>query len=417
MAGLFRKSRWRVPPPHGALIDWSHPLASGLLVFVDGGLDRISNNALMFYTSAGMNDDGTFYTGGGSYDCAYITMPPSVLDKITTEINFVSFSRILSYSPSYATFCSIPYSTSNWNWPYGCSLCRNAASTGLQIGSATASSSYQSFTLSSGALEINTEINLYSGGFSPSTARFYSRLGGLYDKIISAQPLSFGAGATLCFGNHNINWLGEPLNAIFGPQLLYNRLLSYDELKELENNPYQIFKKNRLFFAITSLTSYALNSRWDVRTTDATASQWNVLAKSTKESSWNIYTARQQGAYWNNLVQKTKATGWDIKVQNSTGSAWNITLKTEHQANWNIGTRSSHTSRWNIHLLNTRGSVWNIRIKKEKQSLWNVGIVRVSTPIAVRMVVVAEDNRTIRIATESRIVRIVAESRTVVIDN
>ncbi len=247
----FVAAPWPCRPPLGTPIDFGHPLARGLVAWIDADGDRVSGQPLSVMGAAERLADGTVYSPGGSADGAYVPFPPG-LAEIGTDFTVVVFARLALLS-AYSALVGVPYG-SGWGAPYDALSFQRNASTGQPAFNVGYNSSTRIFVNgTSSIIATGTDMSVLAMAKTASGVLFYkdgagaSGYGFVDGSTLAVSP-DFPGRQPLCIANRSATSPGEATGGVFGPVLIYSRALSEAELQLIEANPWRMFSLRRLFF-------------------------------------------------------------------------------------------------------------------------------------------------------------------------
>jgi len=243
---------WRQHPPLGTPIDWSHPLAQGLVAFIDARGDHISGNPFVAGSSA------DYPLADGRFACSYyatVGLLPQ-LARIGTAFTLVSFCAATG-AQSWGKFFSIPFrDDSSWYSPC-VGICFGQYSTTGDLSFDLGDSAASMTGAHCPSCQISTDGTPACYALSKTAdGIFFYKNGSVFDDYsfhygssLDVAPY-FGNGAALALGCRSVKTTGEGIAGIYGPQLIYARALSLEGLQSLDANPYQMFQPTRRFWAL-----------------------------------------------------------------------------------------------------------------------------------------------------------------------
>jgi len=250
---LPRAFPWRQHPPLGTPINWSHPLAQGLVACIDAQGDHVSGNPFV----AGSSLD--YPLGDGRFACSYyatVGLLPQ-LARIGTAFTLVSFCAPIG-AESWGKFFSIPYrNDSSWYSPCVGVCFGEYSSTGnLSFDLGDSAASMTGVHCPSCQISTDGTPGCYAISKTSNGILFYKN-GSVFDDYsfhygssLDVAPY-FGNGAALALGCRAVKTIGEGIDGIYGPQLIYARALSVEELQSLDDNPYQLYQPVRRFWPVS----------------------------------------------------------------------------------------------------------------------------------------------------------------------
>ncbi|MFU2208515.1 hypothetical protein [Solidesulfovibrio sp. C21] len=260
---IFLRKQWRQKPPESWQIDWGHPLADGLASFITADGDHVSGYPLVLMGAAKRQGDGTIYSPGSSTDGAYVDFNPLILN-IKTDFSIIVFHKI-NVLPSWSHLFSIPINTTYAGTQVAIDVCQYYDQGKLLLGYKTQSTegkvvspgNYISTTRYSSciaACKSNSSVLWYrDGNFSNAYSFFYSSSLDIAPDFSNHQPITIS--------NHSSTSPGEATGGVFGPTIVYSKMLSADALNQLNENPWQIFAPRRLYCALSVTSSPSAGAR------------------------------------------------------------------------------------------------------------------------------------------------------------
>jgi len=231
-------------PPLGSFINWSHPLANGLVgcwIFNEGTGDTVNdltlnrNNGTIY--GAVWQDNGLYLDGNDVIEIPY----SSSLD-ITGAITVFTLTNISSLSPVHQyivdrwTYTSGNYRAWALNLDYA-TLTWRASVNGYDSGAIVVAydfTGYDNQPVSiGGTYDGSSELKLYINGLNVANNT------GLSSIVSTTQPVYIGAGDT---------GLAYPLTGTIYYTYIYNRALSADEIRWLHADPYAFITSPMRFY-------------------------------------------------------------------------------------------------------------------------------------------------------------------------
>lgn len=241
---------WQCRPPLGTPIDWSNPLARGLLAFIDASGNRVSGAPLSLMGAAVARQDGTIYSPGGRGDGAFAACPG--LTAISTDFTLVSFCAISSLSnDSY--LLGVPYRAGSWSEPYNAVVMARYGSTSNFIAAWSSGTRTVVYPPSQPIFAADGVMSCRAFGKDPSGVIWYKdrqswdAFSYLLGSSLTGSP-NFAAQQPVMIGNNSDTVPGGATGGVYGPQLLYSRRLSANELRSLQDNPWQVFTPRRIWY-------------------------------------------------------------------------------------------------------------------------------------------------------------------------
>jgi len=239
---------WRQHPPLGTPIDWSHPLAQGLVAYITSDGDHVSGTPL--YLSSGDSR-----TVGGRISisrCAYTNFLPE-LRSIRQASTAISFCAVIS-TESYGAFFGIPFrNDDSWSYPYSAYGFGTYDTSGkLRLLISSGSDFLGTANSVTSLVTPDQTFSCYAVSKNASSLSFYKD-GKIYESdsnTTSGIAPSFENAAQVALGSHAVKNIGEGIDGIFGPQIIYSRDLTLAELRTINANPYQIFQPVRRFWPV-----------------------------------------------------------------------------------------------------------------------------------------------------------------------
>lgn len=292
---ILLQSSWTSRPPLGTPIDWGHPLAQGLVAWIDADGDRVSGAPLSLMGAAVRNADGTITSPGGSSDGAYVPFPPNLID-IVSAFSIISFCQISSLV-SYSYILNVPYSSA-WSSPYAAiALYRNASNADAACACNSENDIYQ-FRSNDSMLAADNVYSCRAVSKSPSDAIFYKDFAQIgYEYLYGSGSISqapyFGNRQAVSIGTYSSTVPREPVGGVFGPQIIYSRALSFDELALLNANPWAMFARRRMWFLPTTV-AYAGVATCGL----SAAATAEAAVAASPEAAVLAMTGKRPGTYW-----------------------------------------------------------------------------------------------------------------------
>lgn len=289
---------WYCRPPLGTPIDRNNPLARGLLAFVDADGDRVSGAPLSLMGGAVRRADGTLYSPGADTDGAYVDCPS--LATITTDFTLVSFCAIASLAQD-AFLLGVPYRAGSEELPYtSMALARYGTASVLL---AAWSDADQNRTIvaktSQPMLVADNVISCRAFGKSLSGVVWYkdgqswTDFRYLAGNVLTRSPY-LSNGQPLTIGNYSSSYPSQAVGGVFGPQLVYARTLSQEEIRLIHANPWRIFAPRRVwYYPVVTATPGAALCAVSARSPDA-----SPLAVAEATLAGIAVAARNARTYW-----------------------------------------------------------------------------------------------------------------------
>jgi len=327
---LVLPARWRKQPQGIAQIDWTHPLARGLVYFAVGN----ETNAPDLVTGALASPIGTSRIVAGAAGLGYNSSTTdgtrgwshplgAPVKAITTDFTVAMLVDVASL-PLTAKLLSIPYQLNTYTTPFtALALGRSASGSRLAISVTDSATTTKTFAPPDSSFTL-TGLQTLVGTRSGAAASFY-RNGvdcTVNTNTLTTAPMVFGAGDTVSLLNHSAKSPGENCSATVHWAGLWNRALSADEQRELHYAPYQFVRpaSTRAFSFATLVSlppvrSGAAASSCPRPAASATAARTGVPDRSAAKPAGTLALAR--------TGPMAGATGY-WAFQESSGAAVNL---------------------------------------------------------------------------------------------
>lgn len=251
MTSLILPHRRLLQPNGPVEIDWSHPLAQGLVFFVipnDKATRELVGGAsptILSATALGVGRDGVgLSTANTTTEGWGINYRQDVFRTIGTEVTIATQVDIRALGANGKLVCAPLYSNT-WTQPYqAISLSRNgtSAQVGIYIGTA-AGAVAQNATFPVGTLSVGNDRR-YIVSRSADTA-WMTFNGTRYtpsSRTLTANPIAWNTGGHVALMTRSQGIVGEGTTGTQFYTAFWNRALSYEEQLDFQNAPYQILK-------------------------------------------------------------------------------------------------------------------------------------------------------------------------------
>ena len=381
----------RQKPPLGSRIDWSHPLAEGLVgcwLFNEQSGPIIN---LYKQTIASKVGNPTWKDGNISFDGA----------SCFTQKDYKEIGKSLKAGCTIIVDIkpAIYLSTSENTYR---SLEKGDCYFFLQGNGTTLGSGGQIFLVKS-----NNNVYSVSTGL-PLEANVNYTLAGIFtgDQLYQWQNLQKFSGASVSYidddglplyigaDDSGLFWEGE-----VGRLLIFKRPISDIEYEQFYYEPYCFiewpsrricfdlgaggFQLNTAWKIINSsskqtswkiLTIKDLDTAWKIINGVEQNTSWKILYRNPIDTSWIIITSINQDVSWKIFDTKYNNTSWKILSQKTQDTAWSILtsgIVTKDTA-WKILTSESQATAWRIQTTKNQDTAWKIANRKEQDVSWDI---------------------------------------------
>jgi hypothetical protein len=234
--------------PNGRLrIDWSHPLANGLIGCwvpgVAGGIDLTGNHPTATTVGSGGKTDVTVEGPGYNFNATTtalkttMTSAAPAVQALITAGKFSLYWRgyLAAAGGGFATLFGMQESSSGQLFLVGAftgsGFNNSAGDVGIQMNRAGSSNAAGATSLTMGAGNLYSICMTYDNG--ANALNMY--LNGTGD---SNNPRTVAGGLPTCAGTPTLYVGGDNCGSIMNMGLMYSRALSADEMKVLDKDPY-----------------------------------------------------------------------------------------------------------------------------------------------------------------------------------
>ncbi len=235
--GAFSRTKPLIPSENAYYIDYSNPLAIGLVSLISGRVVRDTirsndSNSINTVSVKSMGNYSCLYFNGinSRYSYGYRVFNTLNTGSVVLRFSMASFHvGVLLYQANAGFNAFAWHIPSSSNQPLilnlGSNTVRNTTKTDWEINKV--------YTI---AVTWGTSIKLYVDGKLDNTI------------LVAASPITNGQSSNTCLGAYDYGPVGNYFNGDIYYTSVYKRALSDAEIKNLSNNPWQIFKANKTPF-------------------------------------------------------------------------------------------------------------------------------------------------------------------------
>lgn len=243
---LILPSRFRLQPPGPAHIDWSHPLARGLVYFAigNGGADLVSMSDMQ-RIGDGTLADGKFgksiRSNANTSSGWYSKSDKALMRTITNAYTISAHCDIETVAANGKILC-VPLTNTTWVAPY-MALGLGAVATdgrvfiynhpGAGAGTVPTRAQFGANTMAAGS----RHYIISRDGATPE-ALINGSVSAVNTNTLTTSPIVFGTGDSVVHMERSPSSFGEGLTGQIYHSAIWNRALSLDEKKEFYENPY-----------------------------------------------------------------------------------------------------------------------------------------------------------------------------------
>lgn len=296
----------------------------------------------------------------------------STLPANQTAVTLLTWATVSSFT-SYGKIFSKGFA-SDGNWPspwlcYGISLAASANALSFQV------------SPSPTTLDIRNVSNAYV-----YNAPFFAALsydGGDFHCIVNDElkiNINVPGSLTTTTGPYLFGANGKSTEYHYGTQdqhLIFNTVLSDDQIFEFYDNPYQLWQpKSRTIYSIPKSAQLFINrnASWKIIDEKSTDSAWKILNEHDQSIAWKIIAEVTKDSSWKIIAETNKDVGWSVLTEKGLSASWKILNTTGQDASWKIKTQLSQDAAWEIlsKFILARGVSWKILTEKDAIMAWEI---------------------------------------------
>lgn len=259
---LILPARYRQSPPGPAHIDWTHPLARGLVYYSigNGSPDLVSQSPIQRIGSATLVQglSGLGYRSNANTTQGWYSKYSPELKGITNAYTISTHAKIETLASNGKIVC-IPLTNSSWVAPYFViSIGALATGTALYLFNhpgAGAGGTPARVQFGAGTLNAGEHRYIVSRDGTTAEALIDGSVSSVVSSTLTTNNVVFGTGDSLIQMERTVSSLGEGMTGEVYHVAVWNRALTQDEKKQFDLNPYQILQPARSrMFAMASST-------------------------------------------------------------------------------------------------------------------------------------------------------------------
>ena len=251
MASLILPHRRLLQPNGPVEIDWSHPLAQGLVFYIipndKSARELVGGAAPNILGTTGLNvgrDGVGLYTTNTSGEGWGVAYRQDLFRTIGTEATIATQVDIRGLTSNSKLVC-VPLYSNTWTQPYSTiALSRNGSNNqiGIYIGTAAGATS-QNATFPVGTVTVAPDRKyVVSRSADNAWMTFNGARMTPVSRTLSVNPVAWNTGGHVALLNRSQGTTGEGTFGILYYAAIWNRALSFEEQLEFQNAPYQLLK-------------------------------------------------------------------------------------------------------------------------------------------------------------------------------